>query len=280
MPKGKNGESCNEAVRAVISTDEVVSFAELFGRVRERGNWTDSTIYQHLMSLVVNLPPARHHWKNSKPFLFLHADGRYELYKVTGYESLREKVLETLEARANGLCDECIKVSSGVSDKDILGRIIKTLVNANRLQTFEGNCANCHTDRRLLKLKLVSPIEMDSSQKSSLTRDEVIEIHLKAAAILDRFEFTTIHGEGFSSRVIRLREANILPGNVACMLLTINGLRNMVVHERLIIGSHEAAVIRNAMAVIRAWASANDNGRTGSDQSNSLISDSNSAKIS
>ena len=116
MPKGKNGESCNEAVRAVISTDEVVSFAELFGRVRERGNWTDSTIYQHLMSLVVNLPPARHHWKNSKPFLFLHADGRYELYKVTGYESLREKVLETLEARANGLCDECIKMDKEMKE--------------------------------------------------------------------------------------------------------------------------------------------------------------------
>jgi hypothetical protein len=80
MTKGHQGESCSEAIRAVINPEEVVAFSELYQRVKRRGVWKDETIWQHLMSLVVNLPPARRHWKTSVPFLFIHADGRYELY--------------------------------------------------------------------------------------------------------------------------------------------------------------------------------------------------------
>ena len=80
MPKGYRNETCAEAARAAIKPGEVLTSSELFGRVRRRGPWKDSTIWQHLMSLVVNLPPARYHWPSARPFLFLRGDGRYELY--------------------------------------------------------------------------------------------------------------------------------------------------------------------------------------------------------
>jgi hypothetical protein len=32
------------------------------------------------MALVVNLPPARDEWENTRPFLFLRGDGQYEIY--------------------------------------------------------------------------------------------------------------------------------------------------------------------------------------------------------
>jgi len=80
MAKGYQGESCAEAIRASIRPGEIVSFSELSQRVEKKGAWKDSTIWQHLMALVVNLPPARYHWENVTPFLFLHGDGRYELY--------------------------------------------------------------------------------------------------------------------------------------------------------------------------------------------------------
>jgi hypothetical protein len=57
-----------------------VPFSELYKRIKQKGNWKDETIWQHLMGLIVNLPLARHHWKTVMPFLFLHPDGRYELY--------------------------------------------------------------------------------------------------------------------------------------------------------------------------------------------------------
>ena len=80
MAKGYRGQSCAEAIRVSFEPGEVVPFSRLYQRVKRRGDWKDSTIWQHLMALVVNLPPARHYWKSSRPFLFLHPDGRYEIY--------------------------------------------------------------------------------------------------------------------------------------------------------------------------------------------------------
>ena len=83
VPKGYHNETCAEAIRSVVRPGEVVRFSELFRRVRQRGTWKESTIWQHSMSLVVNLPPARFQWKSASPFLFLRPDGRYELYDPT-----------------------------------------------------------------------------------------------------------------------------------------------------------------------------------------------------
>ncbi len=80
MPKGYHNETCAQAIRSVVKPGQVVWFSELFTRVKQRGAWRDSTIWQHSMSLIVNLPAARYHWRSSKPFLFLRPDGRYELY--------------------------------------------------------------------------------------------------------------------------------------------------------------------------------------------------------
>ena len=80
MPRVRSTETCAEAIRSVIRQGEVVSFSELFAQLKRKNIWKDETVWQHLMSLVVNFPPARYHWKNARPFLFLRADGRYELY--------------------------------------------------------------------------------------------------------------------------------------------------------------------------------------------------------
>lgn len=80
MGKGAQGQSCWQAIHDSLKRGEIVTFSELFKRVRPLGDWKDSTIWQHLMSCVQNLPPAREHWKSTEPFLFVHSDGRYELF--------------------------------------------------------------------------------------------------------------------------------------------------------------------------------------------------------
>ncbi len=136
------------------------------------------------MSLVVNLPPARHHWPKSKPFLFLHGDGRYELYKDMGNESFGD---------------------SG------------------------------------------------SNENRDHSRGELIEDHLRLDKVLDNVDSKQVPNEGFATRVMRLRDANLLPKNIACMILTVNALRNIVVHEGFIMGPHEAGVVKSAMAAIKEW---------------------------
>ncbi len=88
--KGYHGETCAKALRNSILQGEIVTYTELFARVREKGEWRDGTINQHMMSCVVNLPPARYHWKRRKPFLFIHSDGRYEAYRA----SIHPEVIE------------------------------------------------------------------------------------------------------------------------------------------------------------------------------------------
>ena len=83
-------ETCKEAIRNSLHPCERVTFSELFRRVRMRGDWKDDTICQHLMALVVNLPPARCHWPNMKPFLFLHEDGTYEIYDPDKHPRVKE----------------------------------------------------------------------------------------------------------------------------------------------------------------------------------------------
>lgn len=80
MAKGYKGESCAEAVRACFGVGDVLRFSELVERVRKRGSWKPTAIWLHLMALVVNLPPARHHFPRVEPFLFLRPDGQYEIY--------------------------------------------------------------------------------------------------------------------------------------------------------------------------------------------------------
>jgi hypothetical protein len=80
MPKGAHGETCANAIQDSLRPGEIITFTTLFQRVKPRGTWQDATIWRHLMSCVVNLPPARLEWPSRTPFLFLHGDGRYELY--------------------------------------------------------------------------------------------------------------------------------------------------------------------------------------------------------
>ena len=42
------------------------------------------------MSCVANLPPARHEWPSTWPFLLSHEDGTYELYNPRVHPWVRE----------------------------------------------------------------------------------------------------------------------------------------------------------------------------------------------
>ena len=74
MSKGYKGETCTQAIKAVIEPGDLLTAAELFNRVRSLGTWTEDTIWQHLIAHVVNHPAARHHYAGFEPFLYLHTD--------------------------------------------------------------------------------------------------------------------------------------------------------------------------------------------------------------
>lgn len=90
MVKGYRGESCKDAIRDAFQPGRVLTASELFEAVRQAGDWSESTITQHMMACVVNLPPARRHWRSTVPFLFIRGDGRYELYDPHVHPAVQE----------------------------------------------------------------------------------------------------------------------------------------------------------------------------------------------
>jgi hypothetical protein len=90
MPAGCHGEFTSRAIRSFLKPGEVVTFSVLYGRVRQKGPWSEHTIWRHLTACLVNPPPARHEWPSTQPFLLLHEDGTYELYNPRLHPRVRE----------------------------------------------------------------------------------------------------------------------------------------------------------------------------------------------
>jgi hypothetical protein len=59
MIKGYRGESCLDAIRNSMIPGKIVSFTELFDRVKRKHQWKENAIWRYFMACVVNLPPAR-----------------------------------------------------------------------------------------------------------------------------------------------------------------------------------------------------------------------------
>jgi hypothetical protein len=81
MAKGYQGQSCQEEIYDFMSKAvEPVTYSEIYRNIHNEGAWKDHTIWRIIMSIIVNLVPARLEWEMSHPFLFLRPDGRFELY--------------------------------------------------------------------------------------------------------------------------------------------------------------------------------------------------------
>lgn len=87
-------KTCAEALRETLRPGDVVSYRELYDRVKALGVWADDTIWLHLMACVVNLPVARERWPSLRPFLFVRPDGRYELYRSGHHPSVPDNPRE------------------------------------------------------------------------------------------------------------------------------------------------------------------------------------------
>lgn len=97
MTKGHEGETCSETLKAIFQNGRIFRYSEAFTLVKEKGEWTDETICEQLMACVVNLSPARLRWPGIEPFLFLHEDGRYELFDYSTHGVMRDYWLDPMK---------------------------------------------------------------------------------------------------------------------------------------------------------------------------------------
>lgn len=82
--KGPSGETGYDATQEAIEELGMATADEIFKEIKQKypGIWADDTIWQQIMYCTVNLRPAYEHWDWKHKILFLHEDGRYELYDL------------------------------------------------------------------------------------------------------------------------------------------------------------------------------------------------------
>jgi hypothetical protein len=78
-------------------------------------------------------------------------------------------------------------------------------------------------------------------------------IRRKIVEIVNRLDETRKRDEGLSKRIQRLRDSGALPGTVACMMLTLNSLRNLAVYEEVKFTAKVSLVIDGAWGVVEEW---------------------------
>ena len=179
-------------------------------------------------------------------------------------ETSRDRILEALEVRASGLCDDCLSLVSSVLPRQQVNMICRPLAERKVIDRTKRSCPQCERTKLVNRLRdaVATPKVAEPSREFAPTPGQVSledpgetldRLRRRMITILDAIESQRSSGQGFASRVSRLRDTGGLPPQVACMMLTLNALRNIVVYDHIPLADRENTVIEAAWKVIEHW---------------------------
>ena len=175
-------------------------------------------------------------------------------------ETARERILEALEANPVGLCDGCLSEEARVYPHQATNQICRRLADSGMTQRTKMRCSRCGSATKLVnQLGATPPSEPQPNKKEQAIAQESLagdldSIRRRIVEIVNRLDDARTKGEGLSRRIQRLRDSDALPGSVACMMLTLNSLRNLVVYEEAKFTAKVHSVIDAAWSVVEEWA--------------------------
>jgi len=177
-------------------------------------------------------------------------------------ESARERILEALEANPAGLCDGCLSEEARVHPHQATNQICRRLADRGVTHRAKRLCSRCASATKLVnQLGATPPSELQPVKKELTIAPQDLggaldSIRRRIVEIVNRLDDAHARGEGLSRRIQRLRDSEALPGTVACMMLTLNSLRNLAVYEQTKLTAKVHSVIDSAWAVVEEWAAA------------------------
>jgi hypothetical protein len=98
--------------------------------------------------------------------------------------------------------------------------------------------------------------KIDSSEEK-ITVTELGNIRREINRLMDLAEGRRNSNITPGKRILQLRDQNIIPHNIASLMLTIIGLRNVAEYQRHELTQSETQVVKNAWSGIREWARGN-----------------------
>jgi len=163
-----------------------------------------------------------------------------------------ERIAEALEPNQEGVCDDCLSIAADVTPRQQVNQICRGLAERRVIDRSQRVCSVCGR-QKLVNLPLQQASQVAGPAKVQEVPALLDQHRRQIIAILNSIENQSAKGEGLAARIGRLRELGKLPSSVACMMLTLNSLRNLVVYQEFEPGRHELAVIEAAWAAIEDW---------------------------
>ncbi|MFZ0819344.1 MAG: hypothetical protein WAM91_04695 [Candidatus Acidiferrales bacterium] len=182
-----------------------------------------------------------------------------------------DRILESLEKHQLGLCDDCLSRFTNVTPRQQVNTICNGLAQRRTTLRAKENCPICHSlklvnrlpDRATAKKVDEPKTDRKVSESNALfihdASAKIDQIRRKIVEMLNSVEGIGKREEGLAGRVSRMRDEALLPGSIACMMLTLNSLRNLMVYEGFAPGQNESNVIDSAWAAIQGWANTKKN---------------------
>lgn len=181
--------------------------------------------------------------------------------------SSAERILEALEIDRRKLCDDCIADIADVAPRQQVNSICNRLKASGSIVRDKAKCGACGASKFVNALVSPSaaltpnihqptdlrPGPLRTAQAIGGLADLLDARRREMVRMLDHLEGARAKGRGVSQRVSLLRDAGVLPGNIACMMQTVNSLRNLCVYERHVLGEHEIHVFQSAWAAVDGW---------------------------
>jgi hypothetical protein len=194
-------------------------------------------------------------------------------------DTSKDRILEALESHANGLCDDCLEGVAAVHPRQQVNQICRPLSASGAILRAKSQCPACgtlklvnsiggarsqHRLRMLENPELPMPprggnvTTLPNADRSGVgvpwdAAPSLDELRRQMIRILDRLDGARQKGEGLAARIGRLRDSSLIPSVPACMMLTLNALRNIAVYESKCFGEQEREVVVSAWASVQGW---------------------------
>jgi len=190
----------------------------------------------------------------------------------------KERIIETLETRPGGLCDDCLSRIADVKRRQQVNIICRDLHKSGKLSRDRMGCPEEKSQRKKIINKLIGVEDTyppKKPAKSSKVQEEAAQYQLASpnmAGKLDyiRRQIITILNqldpqrqqsssastyEVFSDRLRRLADKGVIPANIMIIIRMLCAMRNAVVYQECPLAEQDEKLIDNAFNIILSWRS-------------------------
>lgn len=187
----------------------------------------------------------------------------------------KERIIETLEARPAGLCDDCLSRLADVRPRQQVNTVCRELLEAGKITREKAGCPEEEKKIKVInKLVAVGLLSQNAGPHNTPMIQEELppyqanshdvagkldNIRRQLIAFLNHLEKTnwpksrTVGVEGFSERIGRLTDNGAIPTRISIMMRMLGSMRNAVVYRDCILEKSDEELADSALNIILEW---------------------------